>query len=585
MKKIYLLTSFALFTLFANAQIIFNIESPAQISGTYDFTFASDSLDGNGGWNGGDMNDTTNFFSDTLAFAYDDGTTIPTGSTTASGDSCSCGPVISDVDGKIAVLYRGACQFGTKALNAQNEGAVAVIIINNDGDAIEMNGGDDGINVTIPVIMIGEDDGAIISAAMQTQDIVAAIGNKLGYFNDDLGFQNNHVIRAKQFSNPASISQDASQFEVELGAWIYNYGVNDQTNVKLTATIDLAGSSIYTNGSVPVSILSNDSAYISLPTFSQASYLNGYYSLNYNLTSSVADEFPLDNSVFANFVVNGTNYSYCGLDTTLAPIVTGGSRFGTGSFTSCISFKNENTSSVGLFAKGITFAAMTNADSDLVGKYMVLTLYEWGDVFTDINDAAFTSLTGVAFGEYSYINDDQSIPVYADLSPQISLLDNQWYLGCVTATNAEVFIGYDNDIDYQLNSTTYKQPMFPVGEDIPTQAAFGGGSGEGEFTTQAPSIVMHMETGVGISETDMVNITPYPNPTSDYISIPFGKLEGEATITISDMSGKIVKTLSVSMLSNDVTKINISNLPNGMYAFHTELESGSVSNFNVVINK
>ena len=70
-----------------------------------------------------------------------------------------------------------------------------------------------------------------------------------------------------------------------------------------------------------------------------------------------------------------------------------------------------------------------------------------------------------------------------------------------------------------------------------------------------------------------------------YISIPFGKLEGDATITISDMSGKIVKTVSVSMLSNDVTKIDVSNLPNGAYVFHSEMSSGSVANFNVVINK
>ena len=585
MKKIYLLTSLALLTLFANAQVIFNVVSPSPISGMYDLTFAPDSLDGNGGWNGGDLNDTANYVLDTLAFAYDDGTTIPTGATAASGDSCSCGPVISDVNGKIAVLYRGACQFGTKALNAQNQGAVAVIIINNNGDAVGMQGGDDGVNVTIPVVMIGEDDGAIISAAMQTDSVVVFIGNKLGYFDDDLGFQNSHVLRAEQFSNPAPISQDASQFAVEIGAWVYNYGVNAQTDVTLTASINLGGTAVYSNGSAPISIAANDSAYISLPTFSQTSYSNGYYSLAYDLASSATDEFPNDNSVSADFVIDEEMYSYCALDSSLLPVITGGSRFGTGEFTSCISFKNGNTSSVGLFAKGMSFGAVTNADADLIGKYFSLTLYQWDDVFTDINDAAFANLTGVAFGEYVYINDDQSIPVYADLFPQIPLNDNQWYLGCVTATDAEVFIGYDNAIDYRLNSTAYKTPMFPVGEAIPTQPAFGGGSGEGGLTTQAPSIVMHMATGVGIDESEMVNITPFPNPTSDYISIPFGKLEGDATITISDMSGKIVKTVSVSMLSNDVTKINVSNLPSGMYVFHTELESGSVANFNVVINK
>jgi hypothetical protein len=574
MKKIYLLTSLALFTLCANAQIIFNVQTPAIFSGNQDFMIAAAT-----GWGIPDMTDPINSVVDTLAFV-NDGT---------AADSLACANSVgSEVNGKIAVLYRGACEFGLKALNAQNAGAVAVIIINNVGTpSITPGGGVEGPNVTIPVIMIDSALGALFKDSINNGNMVAYIGTQYGYFNDDLGFQNNHVMRAKNFTNTSSISQNASQFEVELGAWVYNFGVNDQTGVTLTANINLAGSSIYTNGSAPVSILSNDSAYISLPTFSQASYANGYYTLNYDLTASVTDEFPADNTVSTNFVVNDTMYSYGGLDTTLAPIVTGGSRLsgGTGSFTACISFKNANTSTVGLFPTGMTFAAMTNATDDLIGKYMQLTLYEWGDVFTDINDAALTSLNGVAFGEYVYLNDDQYTPVYAELFPQVALLDNQWYLGCVTATDAAVFIGYDNDIDYQLNSTTYKMPMFPVGETAPTQLAFGGGSGEAGFTTQAPAIVMHMQTGVGINETEVVNITPYPNPTSDYISIPFGKLEGDATITILDMSGKIVKTVSVSMLSNDVTKINVSNLPSGMYVFHTELESGSVANFNVVINK
>lgn len=573
MKKIYLLTCLSLFTLGANAQIIFNVQNPAVFAGNQDFVIAAAT-----GWGIPDMTIPANSVVDTLAFV-NDGT---------AGDSLACANSVGpEVNGKIAVLYRGACEFGLKSLNAQNAGAVAVIIINNVGTpAITAGGGVEGPNVTIPVIMIDSALGALFKDSINNGNMVAYIGTQYGYFNDDLGFQNRHVMRAKSFTNTSSISQDASQFEVELGAWTYNFGANDQTQVKLTANIDLNGSSIYNNGSTPITIASGDSAYISLPTFSQGSYANGYYSLDYTLTAAASDQFPADNEVSTNFVVNDTMYSYCALDSaTLSPIVTGGSRFGEGSFTSCISFKNANSSAVGLAAAGITFAALTNATDDLIGKYMEVTLYEWGDVFTDINDAAFTSLNGIAFGEHVYLNDDQNTPIYAELFPKYPLLDDQWYLGCVTTTDAAVFIGYDNEIDYQLNSTTYKQPMFPVGESAPTQAAFAGGSGEGGLTTQAPAIVMHMQTGVGISEKEIINITPYPNPTSDYISIPFGQLEGDATITISDMSGKIVKTLSVSMLSNEVTKINVSNLPNGMYVFHTELKSGSVSNFNVVINK
>jgi len=575
MKKIILLTGLALFTLGINAQVIFNVQTPANLSGNHDF-MAAISTD----WGIPDMSDPINSVLDTLAFV-DDGTV---------GDSLSCSNTVGpEVNGKIAVLYRGDCQFGVKAFNAQNAGARAVIIINNVGTAsINPGGGTDGVNVTIPVIMIDSALGASFRDSINNGNMVAYIGSQYGYFNDDLGFHENHVMRAKNFTNASPISQNASQFEVEVGAWVYNFGVNPQTGVTLTANVEVGSSNLYTEVSSAITIPSSDSAYISLPSFSQSSYINGYYTLHYNLTSSVSDEFPSDNFVSTNFVVNDTMYSYCGLDsTTLLPIVTGGSRTsgGTGSFTACIAFNNANASTVGLAPTGMTFAAMTNSPDDLIGKYMELTLYEWGDVFTDINDAAFTNLNGVAFGEYVYLADDQYTPVYGELLPHYPLLDNQWYLACVTATDASVFIGYDNEIDYQLNSTTYKQPMFPVGETAPTQPAFGGGSGEGGLTTQAPAIILHMETGVGISETEVVNITPFPNPTADYISIPFGKLEGDATITISDMSGKVVKTESVSMLSNAVTKINVSNLPNGLYVFHTELENGTVANFNVVINK
>lgn len=61
----------------------------------------------------------------------------------------------TDVAGKIAIVDRGLCQFGTKALNAQNAGAVGVIICNFEDATIGMAGGDDGGQVTIPVIMIG----------------------------------------------------------------------------------------------------------------------------------------------------------------------------------------------------------------------------------------------------------------------------------------------------------------------------------------------------------------------------------------------------------------------------------------------
>ena len=75
-----------------------------------------------------------------------------------------CTAITNDVSGKIAVIDRGVCTFGTKIQNAQDAGAVGVLIINNvAGDPTAM--GADGIhNPTIPAAMVSNPDGATLKA-------------------------------------------------------------------------------------------------------------------------------------------------------------------------------------------------------------------------------------------------------------------------------------------------------------------------------------------------------------------------------------------------------------------------------------
>jgi hypothetical protein len=70
---------------------------------------------------------------------------------------------------KIAVIDRGACSFKTKALNAQNANALAVIIVNNVAGGPAPGLGDDGTiltPITIPTISLTQDDGALIKAQL-----------------------------------------------------------------------------------------------------------------------------------------------------------------------------------------------------------------------------------------------------------------------------------------------------------------------------------------------------------------------------------------------------------------------------------
>jgi serine protease len=97
-------------------------------------------------------------------------------------DSLLCGAAInaSEVAGKIAVVYRGGCEFGAKALNAQNAGAVGVIVVNNDGSALlEMAPGANGAAVNIPAIMVSNITGAWLNSEINAGGAVA----RLGQFN------------------------------------------------------------------------------------------------------------------------------------------------------------------------------------------------------------------------------------------------------------------------------------------------------------------------------------------------------------------------------------------------------------------
>ena len=68
-------------------------------------------------------------------------------------------------DGKVVLVKRGNATFVEKAMNAQNAGASAVIIYNNeDGPPLKMTG--DDARITIPVVGISQADGTQLAAAI-----------------------------------------------------------------------------------------------------------------------------------------------------------------------------------------------------------------------------------------------------------------------------------------------------------------------------------------------------------------------------------------------------------------------------------
>jgi hypothetical protein len=68
------------------------------------------------------------------------------------------------VKGKVALIYRGTCPFVQKVKNAQNAGAVAVMLANNATGIQPPGGADD--TITIPTVGISQADGDALKAAV-----------------------------------------------------------------------------------------------------------------------------------------------------------------------------------------------------------------------------------------------------------------------------------------------------------------------------------------------------------------------------------------------------------------------------------
>ena len=94
---------------------------------------------------------------------------------------------VAFLNGKIAVIRRGDCEFGSKVLAAENAGAVAVIMVNNvAGDPITMGPGAEGDAVTIPSIMLSQADGETIIASLANNS--NTIKGKLKYIVSNYAF-------------------------------------------------------------------------------------------------------------------------------------------------------------------------------------------------------------------------------------------------------------------------------------------------------------------------------------------------------------------------------------------------------------
>lgn len=603
MKKIILSLLAGAITCIVNGQIAVTGISPASVEGNYNFEIG----DATQSWAPAlDFSTPGVYVQGELAIVDDGSTgTNPQGNP-ISAEGCSALVNGAAVNGKIAVIYRNTCNFGVKALNAQNAGAIAVIILNRDPEVIGMNGGTEGLSVTIPVVMLSNLDGLILTNAMQSGPVEVFIGNKAGLYPNDLAL-NEALLAVPQYHGVHSLlAQNGSEFNVDLGVRVYNFGLANQTNAVANVTITgPSGTEVYNedvtfsldgvsgNAIDSVDIFPGEA--LTFPQFSLATYPAGKYTLTYTLINAggVDDDFPNDNTYSVDFVVNNSYLSRSRLDaTTLKPIaesqVKPAAPTSGGSYSEvvyCSSFRNANASRLAVTGFNATVSVdSVDANSTLEGKFVFAELYAWtnADAVYTANAANTTlayTLNSLGTVEYTFENNVLKEEASFQFEDPIILQDNVMYLACITDFGQDLNVGYDRAVRYNVTSQLTSQWINPL-KVVEGQTVTWYGAGFGADLTPAFGIRAIDATTVSVQNLLNLEGKAYPNPTNDVVKMII-PLDGKATVAVTDLSGRTVANREVNFMGNQAS-IDLAELQSGMYVINVEYNNGSKSAFNVI---
>lgn len=196
----------------------FRVLAPAAVAGNYAFGTASF----------GPSISTTNFNGEVV---------LGTDAVGTPGDGCE--PITSDVAGKIALIDRGICGFTIKVKNAQNAGAIGVIIADNaPGNPPPALGGSDP-TITIPSIRVTQAAGTSFKANLPLTVTFVVDSTKL-QGADDLGrprlFMPNPVQSGSSGSHYDSIAEPNLLMEPAINSSLRGYYNLDLTPALLADT-------------------------------------------------------------------------------------------------------------------------------------------------------------------------------------------------------------------------------------------------------------------------------------------------------------------------------------------------------------
>jgi len=152
-----------------------------------------------------------------------------------NGTGLACNPLnaanAAAIFGKIALIDRGACAFTVKVRNAQNVGALAVLVADNIPGSPPNNLGGLDPSITIPAARITNADGLSLKAVLSTGEVAATLAVNLARLNGADKRGRVFLYAPNPFADGSSISHyDVSAFPNQLMEFSINSDLQHQVS-------------------------------------------------------------------------------------------------------------------------------------------------------------------------------------------------------------------------------------------------------------------------------------------------------------------------------------------------------------------
>ncbi len=619
MKKFTILLSLLFVGVYGTKAQKISIDAPASIAGPVDYTAAQPS----GGWGAG-VEITQDYLNLTLEMVDDGSTAAPELGCNTLTNSHTPGTMYA------GLIFRGSCQFGTKAYNVEQAGFDLAIIANNDptGGTIPMAGGTDGPSVNIPVIMISNADGIAIQNELANGNTVTMSIRLWSYGYDyDLAIDEGGALMPLNLIQPHFLLQAAKDNISEDWTHYYQYqagvaGINYSaapfdtlffaTNViDANGSLHSAGGSFYFStpiapttgqaGDTDVYILvdndPNDTYFDMTQCMTNAQY--GFYdTFAVKMGDSGLDGNVTDNTAFNIMTVTDSVLGRIGLDAT-----TGGYSYtnaysfnGDMEMGSLFQFPTEAKPNEKLYMEEVNVDILLNDTiMDLSGKSFDLNVYEW------IDDG-----DGVITNKDEFTNNLKSSTVYTFpagtmtdsnnlINLDIPLVDVDGNSGVEVTPGGMYFVAckfYAGDrlgttVDegqlanvFRHRFTFYNSPNNPNPMASQLQSIFIYNDTlywNTTFGEPGLSVKLKMVDTIGINEVQKdLSIKTFPNPAVEYtnLEVVSPKVQDYISYTLTDITGRVITQAREENVKSANFRVDMSALPVGSYVIKVQTPDG-----------